>query len=58
MQPQPSAMVRVWDPLVRIGHWTLVIGFFTVYFTEDYFLTQHVWAGYAVGAVVPRCTPA
>lgn len=47
-----SKWVYVWDPVVRIGHWLLVIGFFTAYFTEDHLLTQHVWAGYLVGAVV------
>jgi len=41
--------LKVWDPLVRIGHWTLVISFFTAYFTEDDFMTLHVWAGYVVG---------
>jgi cytochrome b len=45
-------MLKVWDPIVRIGHWTLVIAFFTAYFTEDDFLTQHVWAGYVVGTIV------
>jgi cytochrome b len=44
--------VKVWDPLVRIGHWTLVICFFTAYFTEDDLLTAHVWAGYVIAAVV------
>jgi cytochrome b len=44
--------INVWDPLVRIGHWTLVIAFFTAYFTEEDFLTQHVLAGYVVASVV------
>ena len=44
--------VRVWDVIVRLGHWVLVVAFFVAYFTEDDFLTQHVLAGYVVGAVV------
>lgn len=44
--------IRVWDPIVRVGHWLLVAGFFTAYLTEDDFLSLHVWAGYTVGAVV------
>lgn len=44
--------VKVWDPLVRIGHWTIVAGFAIAYFTEDDLLAAHVWAGYVVGAAV------
>jgi cytochrome b len=44
--------IKVWDPLVRIGHWTLVTAFFVAYFTEEDLLTQHVWAGYTVAVVV------
>ena len=45
-------IVNVWDPLVRIGHWTLVIAFFTAYFTEDDLMEVHEWAGYTVAAIV------
>jgi len=47
-----SKRIQVWDPLVRIGHWLLVLAFFTAYFTEDDFMTQHTWAGYTVAAIV------
>jgi len=47
-----TKIVNVWDPLVRIGHWALVIAFFTAYFTEDDLLMQHTWAGYTVVSIV------
>lgn len=50
-----QAMVKVWDPLVRIFHWSLVAAFFTAYVTEDDFLTLHTYAGYAVmGLILTR----
>ena len=43
-----STQVKVWDPLVRIFHWTLVTAFAIAYATEDDLMTIHVYAGYTV----------
>ena len=48
----PATQVKVWDPLVRIFHWSLVAAFFTAYFTEDDLLKLHVLAGYTVLGLV------
>jgi len=40
--------VRVWDPLVRIFHWSLAGAFATAFIVEDHRLGVHVWAGYLV----------
>ena len=52
MSPPKSPTQPIWDPLVRIGHWTLVIAFFTAYLSGDDFFTLHKWAGYIVAAYV------
>ena len=44
--------VQVWDPFVRIFHWTLASSFFITYLAEDDWLTLHVWAGYLILALL------
>jgi cytochrome b len=44
--------VHVWDPAVRLFHWSLAASFAIAYTVEDDFLTLHVWAGYAVVVLV------
>ena len=51
MSDSPNT-VSVWDPLVRIGHWILVVAFGTAYIIEGDFLEIHEWAGYVVAAYV------
>ena len=52
MRATVQDQIYVWDPLVRIFHWSLVVGFTVAYLTEDDMLTVHVWAGYAVGVLI------
>lgn len=45
---QPAATVEVWDPLVRLFHWSLVGLFIFSYFTGDEWKSAHVYSGYAI----------
>jgi cytochrome b len=47
---QPT--ISVWDPLVRIFHWSLVASFAVAWLTGDEWMSIHEWAGYAAGALV------
>jgi len=47
----PSS-VKVWDPLVRVFHWSLMLFFLLAFITEDDWMKLHVWAGYAVAMLI------
>lgn len=47
-----TAMIRVWDPVIRIGHWVLVAAFATAYLTEGEPQWLHSLAGYAIAVTV------
>ena len=54
MAASSQQSVQVWDPFVRVFHWSLVVAFLAAYFVEPEGsnLAVHVWAGYAVGGLV------
>mgnify|MGYP003630384412 FL=1 len=52
MSQSKTSTRPIWDPLVRIGHWTLVIAFFTAYLSGDDLFNIHKWAGYVVAGYV------
>ena len=48
----PPATVKVWDPFVRVFHWTLVAAFVVAYATGDEIERVHIAAGYAIAGVL------
>jgi len=44
--------VKVWDPVIRVFHWSLVLGFAAAWLTADEWDRVHEWAGYAVVGLV------
>jgi len=44
--------VSVWDPLVRVFHWSLVLAFLVAMVSGDEFLDLHLFAGYVIGGLL------
>ncbi|OSQ45168.1 cytochrome b/b6 domain-containing protein [Thalassospira sp. MCCC 1A01428] len=47
-----AATVKVWDPLVRIFHWSLVTCFAVAWLSADVIKNLHEWAGYTAAALI------
>jgi len=47
-----EATVKVWDPLVRIFHWSLVASFAVAWVSGDVWDNLHIWAGYAAAGLI------
>ncbi len=66
MTDRNAAEITVWDPLVRLFHWTLVIAFTLAYCTQSEWFEEirdrllneeglqviHVWAGYTLAGLL------
>jgi cytochrome b len=59
LEVAPAAMggdrarrVRVWDPLVRLFHWSLAAAVLIAFLTEDEQIDLHLIAGYSVLALI------
>ncbi len=44
--------VRIWDPLIRVFHWSLVAAFVVAYLSAEELSTVHEIAGYAVAGLI------
>jgi cytochrome b len=47
-----AATMRIWDPFVRVFHWSLVASFAVAWISAEEVKALHIWAGYAAGALI------
>ena len=47
-----GGMIKVWDPLVRVFHWSLVCLFTFSFLTGDEWKSAHIYSGYAIGTLL------
>lgn len=47
-----KASIKVWDPVVRLFHWSLVFSFALAWISAGEWKTVHHYAGYTVGVLV------
>jgi len=45
-------MIKVWDPFIRIFHWSLAISFLLEWLVAGSFKTFHMYLGYFIGFLV------
>ena len=48
----PPATVKVWDPFVRVFHWSLATLFMVAYVSGDDIEQVHIAAGYAIASLI------
>ncbi|MEA3273785.1 MAG: cytochrome b/b6 domain-containing protein [Pseudomonadota bacterium] len=52
MSAETEKEIQVWDPAIRLFHWSLAATFAVTYLTEDDWELLHVNAGYLMGALL------
>ncbi len=45
-------MMKIWDPLLRLFHWSLVASFAVAWLSAEDMAGLHEWAGYAAAALI------
>jgi cytochrome b len=45
-------MVKIWDPLLRLFHWSLAAAFALAWLTAEDMAHLHEWTGYAAGGLI------